>query len=59
MLDFTITRSVNSNYLFNLKDNKTNDYVLIQETFETIQDYLGIIPEDYSKSDDMRYMLLL
>lgn len=59
MTQFTITRSNDYNYLFNLKDNESGKYVLIQEDFNVIQDYLGIIPEDYSKTDDNRFMLMI
>lgn len=59
MDNFTITRSADYGFLFNLTDNKTGKFILIQESFEVIQDYLGIIPEDYSRMDDGRYMLII
>lgn len=57
MFDFQIIRSVNCNYLFNLiSDNKV---IMENVPFELIQDYFGIVPENYSNIDDNHYLMLI
>jgi len=56
-MTYTITRSVNCNFLFDLISE--NKVIAENAPFEIIQKKMGIIPEDYSKHDDGRYMLMV
>lgn len=54
-MDFRITRNAFHPYLFDLT---TDISQLVGVTFEEIQKRLGIEPENYSRIDDGRYIMI-
>lgn len=56
-MDYRIVRNGAFPYLFNLTvDNNT---VLTAVAFEEVQEFLGVEPENYSKIDDNRFLMII